>query len=115
MALLKQLSNDAGAPPRPLRVRRAPRLAGGSVGLRLLSSLWSLHICEPRHLNTPHTYPYHPPIHPQMFAKEILFNAAFVLGFLVLPEALAVNRRPAHWAWLALLPLLAYRLPDQGS
>lgn len=50
-----------------------------------------------------------------MFAKEILLNAAFVLGFLVLPEALAVNRRPAHWAWLALLPLLAYRLPDQGS
>lgn len=59
----------------------------------------------------------HPHIHPpkqQTFGKEILLNAVFVLGFLVLPEVLAVNRRPAHWAWLALLPLLAYRLPDQG-
>jgi hypothetical protein len=49
-----------------------------------------------------------------MFGKEILLNAVFVLGFLVLPEVVAVNRRPGHWAWLALLPLLVYRLPDQG-
>lgn len=50
-----------------------------------------------------------------MFAKEIAATALFVLGFLVLPEVLRVNRRPAWWAWLALLPLLRCRMPDQGT
>jgi hypothetical protein len=49
----------------------------------------------------------------QMFAHEIVVNCAFVLGFLVLPEILRVNRRPTRWAWLALMPLLRCKLPDQ--
>ena len=38
----------------------------------------------------------------------------FVVGYLVLPELLKVNKLPSWLAWVALSPLLLIKLPDQG-
>jgi len=48
-----------------------------------------------------------------VFIKEILVTALFVLGLLVLPELLVLNRLPRQYAYACLLPLLLVRLPDQ--
>jgi hypothetical protein len=48
-----------------------------------------------------------------VFIKEILITALFVLGLLVLPELLVLNRLPRRYAYACLLPLLLVRLPDQ--
>ncbi len=49
------------------------------------------------------------------FFKEMLVTACFVLGFLVCPELLAINRLPAHYACVGLLPLLLVHVPDQTA
>lgn len=51
----------------------------------------------------------------QSFIKEIIVAVVFVLGYLVVPEVLKVNKQPTWIAWVLLLPLLLVRVPDQAT
>lgn len=109
------LSSLPGAPPRYVRVGRVAWVAGPCDlidwhGIQQTST--PPPHPEPNSINNRTRTNTH---RHQMFVKEIVVNALFVLGFLVLPEILSVNRRPTWWAWLALLPLLRCQMPDQGA